>query len=446
MRSMNRRSFLAGTTAGTAGILLARTAPAVTRGAAGDRPRVACIGVGGRGESNVQTLAPMVDFVAFADVDTNRAARMFQKFPKVPRYTDYRRMLDAVGKDIDAVAVSTPDHMHAAAALAAIRMGKHVYCEKPLAHSIAEVRALVAAARERKVITQLGNQGHSAATIRTFREWIEDGAIGAVHTVHACCRKTHSRIRDLAKLAEKCEVPPTLDWNLWLGPAPFRPYHPMYCPGIWRDWFPFGTGTIGDWVCHVVDPVFWTLDLGSPAAVTARIADGFDPKAHGDTFPFGSKIEYTFPAKGTRKAVTLFWYDGTAQPPRPADLEPDRKPADIGAIVLGEKGTITYGSHGAGSVRIIPEAKMQAYRRPPERYPRVKGHHQDWVEAIREGRPAGSNFDYGGPLTEIALLGVIAQRFPDTTLEWDGAAGRFTNCDAANVFVKPPSPRSGWGL
>jgi hypothetical protein len=325
-------------------------------------------------------------------------------------------------------------------------MGKHVYCEKPLAHSIAEVRALVAAARERKVITQLGNQGHSGGDHPHVREWIEDGAIGAVHTVHACCRKTHSRIRDLAKLAEKCEVPPTLDWNLWLGPAPFRPYHPMYCPGIWRDWFPFGTGTIGDWVCHV--------SIRSSGRSTSD-----RPRRSPPGSPTGSTRRRTATrSRSARRSSTrsrprhaegrdaLLVPTAPAQPPRPADLEPDRKPADTARLSLGEKGTITYGSHGAGSVRIIPEAKMQAYRRPPERYPRVKGHHQDWVEAIREGRPAGSNFDYGGPLTEIALLGVIAQRFPDTTLEWDGAAGRFTNCDAANVFVKPPSPRSGWGL
>jgi predicted dehydrogenase len=442
---MNRRSFLAGTVPGIAGILLARRAPAAAA-ADGPRLRVACVGAGGRGVANIQSLAGSTGFVAFADVDENRAASMYKKFPAVRRFRDYRKMLDAVGRDIDAVVVSTPDHTHAAIALAAIRMGKHVYCEKPLAHSVAEVRALVKAAREHKVVTQLGNQGHSSSTIRTFCEWIRDGAIGGVHTIHACCRKAHSRIRDLPKLAEKHDVPATLDWDLWLGPAPFHPYHPLYMPGTWRDWRPFGTDTIGDWTCHVVDPVFWALDLGAPSAVTAKVTDGFDPKAHADTFPLGSQIEFEFPAKGARKTVRMIWYDGSQKPPRPPDLEADRQPPDTGAIVVGDKGTITYGSHGAGSVRIIPEAKMQAYKRPPESIPRVKGHHEDWLSAIREGRQAGSNFDYGGPLTEIALLGAIAQLFPGTRLEWDGPAGRFTNCNPANALLSPPAPRPGWGV
>lgn len=445
MPTINRRQFLAGSAAGIGGILLSRRAPAAAT-PGGPKLRVACIGAGGRAVANIGSIANSVEFTAFADVDEKRAAATYKKFPDVKRFRDYRTMLEKVGRDTDAVVVSTPDHTHAAIALTAIRMDKHIYCEKPLAHSVAEVRALVKAAREHKVVTQLGNQGHSSSTIRTFREWIEDGAIGSVHTVHACCRKAHSRIADLPKLSEKHEPPAELDWDLWLGPAPARPYHPLYLPSTWRDWRPFGTDTIGDWTCHVIDPVFWALDLGAPTAVTAKVTDGYDPKAHADTFPLGSQIEFEFAAKGARKAVRVIWYDGSQKPPRPGELEADRKPPETGAIVIGDKGTITYGSHGAGSVRIIPEAKMQAYKRPAESIPRVKGHYEDWLAAIREGRQAGSNFDYGGPLTEIALLGVIAQRFPATRLEWDGPAGRFTNIPAANAFLAPPSPRPGWGV
>lgn len=380
-----------------------------------------------------------------ADVDERRAAETYRRYPDVPKYRDYRRMLDERARDIDIVVVSTPDHTHACAALAAIRMGKHVYCEKPLAHSIAEVRALRRAARARGVVTQLGNQGHSSNTIRMFCEWVRAGAIGRVHTIHAWCFKLHSRIADLPKLSER-PPPNTLDWDGWLGPAPYRPYHPMYCPGVWRDWSPFGCGTIGDWVCHVVDPVFWALDLGAPTSVRAVNVGAFDPTAHADTFPRGCHIEYQFPATPTRGAVVLNWYDGEVKPPRPPELEPNRELPDIGAVVVGDRGSIVYGSHGASSPRIIPEAKMKEFRPPEPSIPRVNGHHEDFIAAIRESRPAGSNFDYGGPLTEIALLGIIAQRFPGVELKWDGAAGRFIGHDGANRLVQPPPPRPGWPL
>lgn len=440
----SRRTILrAGALSALAGAV--RRVPAVD--AAEQRKlRAAFIGVGGRGQANIEGLLPHVRIVAFADADERRAAPLYKKYPDVPRYRDYRQMLDRHHGDIDIVAVSTPDHTHACAALAAIRLGKHVYCEKPLAHSVYEVRSLVRAARAAKVVTQLGNQGHSSATIRMFREWIEAGAIGAVHTVHAWCSKVHCAIPKLHLLAERPPVPPELDWDSWLGPVPERPYHSVYLPGAWRDWSAFGCGTIGDWVCHVVDPVFWALELGAPETVRAVETDRFDPAAHAETFPFGSHIEYRFPADGKRGAVTLHWYDGTVKPPRPPELEPERQLPDIGAVVVGERGTIVYGSHGASSPRLIPESKMRDFKQPGQRYPRVADHHADFIEAIRTGRPAGSNFDYGGPLTEIALLGIIAQRFPGQLLRWDGRAGRFLDPPAANALLKPANPRPGWPI
>jgi predicted dehydrogenase len=353
-------------------------------------------------------------------------------------------MLEEMDKKIDAVVVATPDHCHAVASMAAIKRGKHVYCEKPLAHSVNEVRQLMKAAKKYNVVTQLGNQGHSFDSIRVFCEWIWDGAIGNVHTIHAGCTAINSGLDALPRLKNKEEVPATLDWDLWLGPAQYRPYHRFFLPGAWRGWVPFGNGTVGDWTCHVVDPVFWALDLGLPRTIQAKVKD-YNPKTQGDAFPRGEIITYEFPAKGKRGPITMYWYSGTERIPRPKDLETERKGVDTGAVVLGDKGTIMYGSHGAGGVRIIPEAQMKAYKQPPKKIPRVRGHHQDWLQAIRKGTKAGSDFAYGGPLTEIAMLGVIAIRLAGQKLEWDAKNMRFTNCPEANQYVNPPY-REGWSL
>jgi predicted dehydrogenase len=319
-----------------------------------------------------------------------------------------------------------------------------VYCEKPLAHSVYEVRQLMKAAQEHKVVTQLGNQGHSSDSIRNFCEWIWDGAIGNVHTIHLGCSAVNSGLNQLARIKDPNPVPETLDWDLWLGPAQNRPYNPAYLPGRWRGWVPFGNGTVGDWTCHVVDPVFWALDLGAPKTVSAQVKD-YDPKTQGDAFPRGEVITFEFPAKGKRGPVTMHWYSGMERIPRAADLEANDKAVDTGAFVHGDKGTIMYGSHGAGGVRIIPDAKINAYKRPEKTIPRTRGHQADWLEAIRSGGKAGSDFSYGGPLTEIALLGVIAIKFPGAKLEWDSANMKFTNLPEANQHLNPPY-RTGWTL
>jgi len=413
------------------------------RQAPSDKLNIACIGVGGRGSASVGGVSGE-NIVALCDVDERKTAGAFSKFPGIKKYTDFRRMLDEVGDKIDAVTVATPDHTHAVACMDAIRRGKHVYCEKPLAHSIYEIRELMKAARKHKVVTQLGNQGHSANTIRMLCEWIWDGAIGNVTEVHAACRAIHCKINQLPKRKEKHEIPAELDWDLWLGPAKRRRYNPMYLPGSWRGWMPFGSGTIGDWVCHVVDPVFWALDLGAPTTIQAK-AKGYDPKEHADTFPMGTVIEFAFPAKGRRGPVKLVWFDGVEKIPRPDDLEDGRDVPSTGAIVIGDKGKISYGSHGAGGCRIFPEKKMKAYKQPEQTIPRVRGHHNDWLNAIKTDGQAGSNFDYGGPLTELARLGIIATQMLGRKLEWDGPNMRFTNCDEANEYINPPS-RRGWEL
>jgi hypothetical protein len=240
-------------------------------------------------------------------------------------------------------------------------------------------------------------------------------------------------------------VPETLDWDLWLGPAPFHPYHSTYHPGKWRSWTAFGTGVIGDWTCHVVDPVFWTLNLGAPTTIEAVEPANYDPVKQGETFPAGNVIKYSFPPHGTRPEVSLTWYDGPQRPPRPAELEPDEKLPDIGALVIGDKAKIMYGSHGASAPQILPEPATQQFERKPKRYAKSPGHQKEWIDACKARKLAGSDFSYGGPLTEVALLGVIAMRFRGKKLEWNAAKMKFTNCSDANAFLNPPH-RKGWGL
>ncbi|MHC4700426.1 MAG: Gfo/Idh/MocA family protein [Planctomycetota bacterium] len=441
----SRREFLYGAAGAVAAFTVVPRHVLGGRGGAApsDKLNIAIIGAGGRGSASVNGCSGE-NIVGLCDVDTGRMAKAADAHPSAKKYLDYRKMLDELDSKLDAVAVCTPDHTHAVATMDAIRRGKHVFCEKPLAHSIYEIRALMKAAREHKVVTQLGNQGHSSNSIRMFCEWIWDGAIGNVTEVHAACKANHCKIRQFPKREEVHRIPAELDWDLWLGPAMNRPYNPMYAPGSWRGWMPFGSGTIGDWVCHVVDPVFWALDLGAPTTIQAE-ADDYDPEEHADTFPSGSVITFQFPAKGKRGPVKLLWHSGERKIPRPADLETGRNVRDTGAIVIGDKGKIMYGSHGAGDVRIFPETKMRAYDRPEPTIPRVRGHHQDWLNAIKTGGQAGSNFDYGGPLTELARLGIIAMQRLGEKLEWDGANMRFTNSPEANELINPPS-RKGWEL
>jgi predicted dehydrogenase len=406
---------------------------------------LAAVGAGGQAGGDIRELDKAgTKLIAFADVDSRRATQSVELFPDAKRFQDYREMLEQVHEQVDAVLVGTPDHTHAVAATAAIKRRKHVYCEKPLAHSVWEVRELIRAAKEAGVVTQLGNQGHSFESVRVFKEWMLDGALGEVNLVHAGCRSSNSRIDQLPLLAEKHEVPPELNWDLWLGPAAFRPYSPLYVPSRWRSWRAFGTGTIGDWTCHVIDPIFWAFDLGAPASVQCN-AEDWDPEKHSETFPRGSVLTFRFPAKAGRGPVTVKWFDGTTPIPRPDDLEEGRRMVETGAVVYGEKGCLMYGSHGASSPRILPETKMKAYKLPEKTIPRAprNSHHQDFVNAIREKRKAGSDFSYGGPLTEIALLGAISQLFPGKELKWDGQ--RFTNEAAANKHLKPTF-REGWSL
>ncbi len=446
---MNRRTFLSNASKMGASFTIL---PSSVLGRAGetapsDRLNLAIVGIAGRGSRHCAALKDAdVNIVALCDVDwSERVAESFKTFPKAKRYRDFRVMFDKQ-KDIDAVLVSTPDHTHAVISLAAMKAGKHVYCEKPLAHSLHEVRVMTEAARKYGVQTQMGNQGHSAEHIRLLHEWLDDGAIGSVREVHAWTnRLSIGRFSTGGgRPQDTPPVPEDLDWDIWLGPTQYREYHPDYLPGKWRGWVDFGTGALGDMGCHILDPAFWALDLGSPSSVTASTSH-MPKDAIGETYPAASIVRYEFPARGDKPPVSLTWFDGGLMPPHPKALEPERQLATNGALLFGDEGAIMHGSHGARSMRIIPESQMKTYELPEKTLPRVPGHHEDWIKACKSGKPASSNFDYSGPLTEMILLGVIATRFRNRKLLWDAKKMRITNDEEANACVNPQY-REGWEL
>jgi predicted dehydrogenase len=415
---------------------------------------IAGIGVGGQGASNLKACAGE-NIVALCDVDSIYAAKTFAAYPSAKIYTDYRVMLEKQ-KDIDAVIIATPDHTHAVITMAAMAAGKHVYCQKPLTHTVYEARKIAEAARRYKVQTQMGNQGHSSDQIRMLNEWLADGVIGDVREVHAWTDRPvggdpWSNFAVQAQSKETPPVPNTLDWDLWLGPVAHRPYHPDYHPLKWRAWLDFGTGSIGDMGCHIIDPAFWALDLGAPQTIEAT-STHWEPAVSSQTYPRASIVRYKFPARGSRPPVALTWYDGRLMPQIPEELEAGRSLPSSGALIIGDKGKIVHGSHGAGGLRLLPEARMRAYTQPAKTIPRVNrgqnGHEADWVRACKERpdrRPASSTFEYGSALTELVLLGTIAIRMKDQRLVWDSANLKFSNNAKASELLHIPY-RAGWSL
>ena len=410
-----------------------------------EKLNIAGIGFGGQGASNLSAVETE-NIVALCDVDHEYAAKTFAKYPNAKRYVDYREMLEKQ-KDIDAVIIATPDHTHAVISMAAMKAGKHVYCQKPLCHDIYEARMLAKTAKETGLVTQMGIQGHSTEAVRLICEWVWDGAIGEVREVDAWCNLSyypwgHANWSPKAGVrpTDTPPVPSTLNWDLWLGPAPERPYHPLYHPMTWRAWWDFGNGMMGDRGAHTLDPVFWALKLGMPTSIEATTC-GLTKEVH----PLSAVVTYQFPARGNLPPVKLTWYEGT-RAPRPPELEDDRIMGDFqgGSLIKGTKGTIMSGVYG-NSPRLIPEKAMQAYKRPEKTLQRIKGaHEQNWVQAIKNGTKASADFSYSAPLTEVCLLGNIAQRV-DARIEWDAENMKVTNLPAANKFVRV-APRPGWEL
>ena len=436
---MSRRDFIGGAAAVAAFTIVPRHVLGGPRQVPpSEKLNIAAIGSGGMGRSNINACSGE-NIVALCDVDDNRAAGTFKKFPKAKKYRDFRKMLEKEDRNIDAVIVATPDHTHAVAAMAAMRRRKHVYVQKPLTRTVFEARTLTEAARKYKVATQMGNQGHSGEGVRLICEWIWDGAIGDVREVNAWTNRPVWP-QGIDRPKDKHDVPSTLDWDLWLGPAPNRPYHPCYLPFNWRGWWDFGCGALGDMACHLLDPVFSALKLGYPTSVQACAT-----KVNKETFPLASIVRYEFPARGDMPPVKLNWYDGGMKPPRPDELEPELRMTSV--TFIGDKGKLMCGEYG-DHPRLIPNSKMEEYKEhlPPKTIPRVKGsHEQNWIDACKGGKPACSNFDYSGPFTEAVVMGNLAMRRLGKKLLWDGKNMKVTNDDEANRYVNEPR-RKGWSL
>jgi len=400
----------------------------------------AAIGSGGQGASNIAAAAPTENIVALCDVDDVRASMTFSRYPDAPKFRDFRQMLDKEGKNIDAVIVATPDHMHAIASIAAMRRGKHVYCQKPLTRLVSEARAMTEAARKYKVVTQMGNQGHSGDGVRDICEWIWDGAIGEIREVHAWTNRPVWP-QGIDRPKEVDQVPSTLDWNLWLGPAPERPFNKIYLPFNWRGWWDFGGGALADMACHVLDPVFWALKLKYPTSVEASCTE-----VNNETFPLASMVHYEYPAREGMPAVTVHWYDGGLKPKKPEALGNMRiGQADSNVLFMGSKGVLRCGEYG-DDPHLFPLELGKNYKRPAPTLKRIKTSHEgNWLEAIRTGGQATSNFDYAGPFTEMVTMGNLAIR-PENVgkkLLWDGEKMRVTNDEKANDFVQTHY-RQGW--
>jgi len=459
--AVSRRVFLGASATATTFIIL----PSGLLRAAGDsspnaKLNIAGIGLGGQGTGDIKDCADNgQNIVALCDVDERRTASLSQLYPGARRYKDYRELLDRE-KNLDAVVVATPDHNHAHVSIAAMRAGKHVYCEKPLTRTVFEARRVAQAAREAKVATQMGNQGMTFDGNRLITEWIADGAIGPVREVHVWSdRPTHSGKlplwwpQGIERPKDTAAVPESLDWNLWLGPTPLRPYSPAYAPFVWRGWWDFGTGGIGDMGIHNLAPVFSALKLGAPASV-----EGSSTPVYPDSVTAACVVHYEFPARGDLPPVKLHWYDGGMLPPRPEELEEDERNLDAedGIIFVGDKGKILVTGWGGRNPMLIPERRNREYRRPAPTLPRNRlvgpqasedlRHKMEWINACRTGSETRSDFArFSGPLTEAVLLGSVCIRAGGGRLFWDSEHLKFKNTTKATDYLHYPY-RPGWVL
>ena len=411
-KRISRRDFVSTTAAVGAFTIVPRHVLGRGFVAPSDKLNIAANGCGGKGRSDIDGVAGE-NIYALCDVDWKMAEDAFQHFPKAKRYKDYREMLDKEGKNIDAVTVSVPDHSHAAAA------------------------------KKYKVATQMGNQGHTHEGTRVIRELVEAGAIGTVKEIRFWTNRPWWP-QGIERPLEEYHAPATLDWNLWLGPAPERPYHPAYAPFKWRGWWDFGTGTLGDMACHIMDAAFWTLDLGYPTRVVPESAPRFK-----ETAPAGSRITYYFAAKGNRPEVKVEWADNSLYPARPAEVGDDAPwPPDDGGGQLwtGTDGKLVAGTYADEPTLLDPAKQAAVVAHPPEKkYPRSAGVYAEWIAACKGGPPAGSAFDsYSGPFTEMVMLGCLAVRL-GRTLEVNPATGQITNVQVPAELITP-TYRVGWSL
>lgn len=469
--SLTRRRILQLGVATPLGYLFTGPASSVLKAdGANERLRVAGIGVGGKGSSDIEQAGKFMEVVALCDIDEQRLGKRGETWPKARKYFDYRKLFDEVGKEIDAVTVSTPDHHHAKASLMAIHLGKHVYCQKPLAQNPAEARLMREAAAKAGVVTQMGNQGSAHSGLRRAVELVRGGIIGDVTEAHVWTNrpfKYWKQAPDVVSRPPTAPVPKYVHWEEWLGGAPFRPYavrddknspggkRPAYHPHDWRGYWDFGTGALGDMACHTTNMPYRALELDAPIAVSAK-AGPINP----ETYPAWAIITYFFPARGSKPAVALHWYEGARDGARvlpPSDLlakvlHPGETAADSGSLLIGTKGMLFSPNDYGAKFRLVPEKEFTGVQLDkPEKGPAgvTSGEDsyqkQEWVEAIRAGKPtmAASNFDFAARLTETMLLGNIAVRSAGQKLEWDPATMKFSNSPAASALVSR-SYRKGW--
>ncbi len=441
----SRRTFVK-SAAATAGLFT--IVPRHVLGGPGHTPpseklNIAGIGIGGKGAGDLRGVESE-NIVALCDVDSRYAGGTFKRYPEAKRYTDYRVMLDEL-EEIDAIVVATPDHLHAPISLHAMKLGKHVYCQKPLTQTVRQAQLMAAAAKEHGVATQMGNQGQASEATRRLAEYLSSGVIGDVTEVHIWTDRPMRGAfgvywpQGVERPADAEAVPDTLDWDLWLGPAAERPYHSSYHPFRWRGWLDFGTGALGDIGCHSIDPVFRALKLDYPTSISASSS-----RVNDETFPVASTVHYQFPERDGLGPVRLTWYDGGLKPRRPDALEAGREMGTGGTLIVGTEGEMLDG-------RLIPESRMEELEALPRSLPRSPGHYVEWLDACKGGATPGSDFRFAGRLTEVVLLGNIAlrpelrERLMRTDLRWDGQTGQFTNVPEANEFLDR-TYCAGWEL
>jgi predicted dehydrogenase len=471
-KRLSRRDVLKGTLAATSFSLAGSPLLGNSRqGSPSEKLNIAYIGIGNYGYRPIQELVTQ-NTVALCDVDWRPKAEfhgygtapadVVRNYPSAKRFSDWRIMLEKMDKEIDGVCVSTADHTHAGAVLTAMKMGKHVLCEKPLAHTVNEVRAMMAAERQYPhLATQTGIQGHVSEDCRMVVEWIRKGGLGTVKEVHVFqgggrrSQSQHARPAPYAMLQhihDKVPIPPEVKWDLWLGPAPYRPYNPMYLPARWRFWLDFGTGILGDHGPHFLDPVFEALDLGFPETIKAETDPGYDPETNKQTFPFRSIVQYQFPARGSLPALRVTWHGGD-MPEIPAGWKTDRPFPHGGGMVVGTQGTLVYGPiynglPGAsvpGMVTLVPEELNQQFHLREKSISPSKTLWMEWIECAKAGRQASADFHYGGVITQVCLMGDIAICLRGQILRFDAEAKKFTNSEDANRMFQG-TYRPGWAL
>ncbi|MBN2138641.1 MAG: Gfo/Idh/MocA family oxidoreductase [Sedimentisphaerales bacterium] len=435
---LNRREFLRRTAYLGSGLVVLSNSKLVRGTQANSRLNIAGIGVGGRGAADIDGVASE-NIVALCDVDHVHSAKTFERFTQAKRYKDFRIMLEEIHDKIDAVVIGTPDHTHAAAGMMAMKLGKHCYCEKPLTHSVYEARLMSDIARDRKLVTQMGTQIHAGANYRRAVELVQSGAIGPVREVHVWMGAdfngpaTPTDMTQPDAPADRPAVPESLDWDLWLGPAPYRPYNRAYAPFGWRYWWNFANGQLGDFFCHYCDLAFWALKLRHPVTVEAR------GPVHPESAARWTIAKQQYPARADLPAVTLTWYNGG---PYPAFLKEKGIPQWGSAVLfIGADGMLIadYGRH-----QLLPEDKFAGFKPPEPFIADSIGHHAEWVEACKTGGPTTCNFDYSGALTEAALLCNVALR-TGSKLAWDAKNLKAVGCPDADAYIRRPY-RNGWEL